>query len=48
MFKEQYYKKKHFDKVNIPEKELMVVHWDGKLLISVLKSKHCEQTDIVI
>ena len=47
MFREQY-TKKIFDKVNIPEKEPVVVHWDGKLLPSVLKNEQCERIAIAI
>ncbi|XP_073430500.1 uncharacterized protein [Dendrobates tinctorius] len=36
MFREQY-TKNFLDKVNIPEKEPVVVHWDGKLFPGVLK-----------
>lgn len=38
MFREQY-TKNISDKVNIPEKEAVVVHWDGKLLPGVLKNE---------
>src|SRR5215469_8117551 len=47
MFREQY-TKKIFDKVNIPEKEPVVVHWDGKLLPSVLKNEQRERIAIAI
>src|SRR5215469_14124885 len=47
MFREQY-TKKIFDKVNIPEKEPVVVHRDGKLLPSVLKNEQCERIAIAI
>lgn len=29
-----------FGKINIPEKEAVVVHWDGKLLPHVLRIEH--------
>ncbi|XP_073413330.1 uncharacterized protein [Dendrobates tinctorius] len=45
MFREQY-TKKFLEKVNIPEKEPVVVHWDGKLLPGVLKHEQCERIDI--
>ncbi|XP_073435251.1 uncharacterized protein [Dendrobates tinctorius] len=47
MFREQY-TKNFLDKVNIPEKEPVVVHWDGKLLPGVLKHEQCERIAIAI
>ena len=47
MFREQY-TKNISDKVNIPEKEAVVVHWDGKLLPGVLKNEQCERIAIAI
>lgn len=47
MFREQY-TKQIFAKVNIPEKEPVVVHWDGKLLPGVLKEEQCERIAIAI
>jgi hypothetical protein len=47
MFREQY-TKTIIDKINIPEKEPVVVHWDGKLLPGVLKTERCDRIAIAI